>query len=107
MADLTTDPNWNKLRLNVMNVLREPSIIPLFLKNQWFALQDVGFHAKGTELRGKSEQTANATMRLASLTPEIFRHLDTEVSEIPFIILSPYLNVHGSWELKIQGLAER
>ena len=47
MSDLTTNPNWNKLRLNVMNVVREPSIIQLFLKNQWFALLDVGLHAQG------------------------------------------------------------
>ena len=35
-------------------------------------------HIKGTELRGKSEQTAKATTVLASLTPEIFKHLETK-----------------------------
>ena len=43
---------------------------------------DVGLHAKGTEFRSKPKQTANATMRLASLTPEIFNHLKTEVLRV-------------------------
>ena len=40
-------------------------------------MQDVGLHIKGTELRDKSKQTAKATTILASLTPEIFSHLET------------------------------
>jgi len=75
MKDLTTDPNWNKLRLNVFNFLKNPALTWLFAKNQFYAMQDVGLHIEGTELRDKSKQTAKATCTLASLTPEIFEHL--------------------------------
>ena len=78
MNDIASDPNWNKLRLNVRNFIKNPSTTWLFAKNQFYALQDVGLHIKGTELRGKSEQTAKATTVLASLTPEIFDHLQTK-----------------------------
>ena len=50
------DPNWNKLRVNWINCLKDPSIFWLFAKNQFYALQDVGFHIKGTELRDRSDQ---------------------------------------------------
>ena len=73
-----SDPNWNKLRLNVKNFIKEPSTTWLFAKNQYYAMQDVGLHIKGTELRDKSKQTAKATTVLASLTPEIFNHLETK-----------------------------
>ena len=76
MNDLSTDPNWNKLRLNWANFLKNPALTWLFTKNQFYALQDVGFHIKGTEVRNKSEQTAKATCTLASLTPEIFDYLN-------------------------------
>ena len=47
----------------------------LFAKNQFHAIQDVGLHIKGTELRSKSEQTAKVSCTLASLTEEILDHL--------------------------------
>ena len=60
------------------NFIKEPSTTWLFAKNQYYAMQDVGLHIKGTELRDKSKQTAKATTVLASLTPEIFNHLETK-----------------------------
>ena len=39
---------------------------------------DVGLHVRGTELRSSKEQTANATIRLAGLTNQIFKHLQTD-----------------------------
>ena len=72
----TSDPNWNKLRLNWVNFIKEPSIAWLFAKNQYYAMQDVGLHIKGTELRDKSEQTARATCKTAALSHEIFEHLN-------------------------------
>ena len=71
-----SDPNWNKLRLNWVNFIKEPSIAWLFAKNQYYAMQDVGLHIKGTELRDKSEQTARATCKTAALSHEIFEHLN-------------------------------
>ena len=71
-----SDPNWNKLRLNWVNFIKEPSIAWLFAKNQYYAMQDVGLHIKGTELRDKSEQTARATCKTAFLSHEIFEHLN-------------------------------
>ena len=71
-----SDPNWNKLRLNWVNFIKEPSIAWLFTKNQYYAMQDVGLHIKGTELRDKSEQTARATCKTAALSHEIFEHLN-------------------------------
>ena len=47
MKEVTTDQNWNKLRFNWRNVLREPSIMWLFVKNQYYAMLDVGLHVKG------------------------------------------------------------
>ena len=70
------DPNWNKLRVNWINCLKDPSIFWLFAKNQFYALQDVGFHIKGTELRDRSEQTARTTCRTAALSEQIFNHLN-------------------------------
>jgi len=78
MNNIASDPNWNKLRLNVKNFIKDPSTTWLFAKNQYYAMQDVGLHIKGTELRDKSKQTAKATTVLASLTPEIFNHLETK-----------------------------
>ena len=78
MADIASNPNWNKLRLNVRNFVKEPGTSWLFAKNQFYAMQDVGLHIKGTELRQKSDQTAKATCTLASLTPEIFDHLQAK-----------------------------
>jgi len=78
MKDIATDPNWNKLRLNVTNFLKEPSISWLFLKNQYYAMQDVGLHIQGTQLRDNSKQTANATCRLASLTPHILKNIESK-----------------------------
>ena len=78
MNDIASNPNWNKLRLKLGNFIKEPATSWLFAKNQFYALQDVGLHIKGTELRGKSEQTAKATCTLASLTPEIFDHLQAQ-----------------------------
>ena len=75
MHDLSTNPNWNKLRLHWVNFLKNPALSWLFAKNQFYALQDVGLHIDGTQLRSKSEQTAKATCTLASLTPEIFDYL--------------------------------
>lgn len=34
LKNVTTDPNWNKLRLSILGILREPSIFWLFAKNQ-------------------------------------------------------------------------
>jgi hypothetical protein len=78
LNNIASDPNWNKLRLKVGNFIKEPSIAWLFAKNQYYAMQDVGLHIKGTELRNNSKQTAKATTILASLTPEIFNHLKTK-----------------------------
>lgn len=76
MKDIGSDPNWNKLRLHLTNFLKEPSTSWLFAKNQYYAGLDVGLHIAGTEWRDSSEQTAKATMTLASLTPEILDHLE-------------------------------
>lgn len=88
MSDVTTNPNWNKLRLNLKNLLREPSIFPLLMKNQWYSMLDVGLHVRGTEFRSKKKQTANATIRLASLTNEVFKHLKTEDEARPLLMES-------------------
>ena len=45
--EVATDPNWNKLRLSVFGLLREPRTLWLFAKNQVKALMDVGLHIKG------------------------------------------------------------
>merc|ERR1719204_3049317 len=70
LQEVSTDPSWNKLRLNWSAFLKEPSIAWLFAKNQYYALQDVGLHKPGTQLRGIEEQTAAATMNHAYLTKE-------------------------------------
>jgi len=86
--DIATDPNWNKLRVNWINCLKDPSIFWLFAKNQFYALQDVGFHIKGTELRDRSEQTARTTCRTAALSEHIFNHLN-EGYEKPLFLHNP------------------
>ena len=78
MNDVSTNPNWNKLRLHWVNFLKNPALSWLFAKNQFYALQDFGLHIDGTQLRSKSEQTAKATCTLASLTPEIFDYLKAD-----------------------------
>ena len=91
MSNLASNPNWNNLRVNFGNVIKNPSITWLFAKNQYYSLQDVGLYIKGTELRGKSEQTAKATTALSSLTPKIFNHLDAKrQSNIRFKLISFY-----------------
>ena len=85
MEQLTTNPNWNKLRINYWNFLKEPSLSWLFAKNQYYAMQDVGLHIPGTELRNKEEQTAKATMTLANVTTEFFKHLE-EGEEKPLFL---------------------
>jgi len=75
LQEVSTDPSWNKLRLNWSAFLKEPSIAWLFAKNQYYALQDVGLHKPGTQLRGIEEQTAAATMNHAYLTKEIFSEI--------------------------------
>ena len=52
MADIATNPNWNKLRLNVGNFIKQPSLSWLFAKNQFYAMQDVGLHIKGKAVEG-------------------------------------------------------
>ena len=91
MSNLTSKPNWNNLRVNFTNVIKNPSITWLFAKNQYYSMQDVGLYIKGTEFRGKSEQTAKATTALASLTPKIFNHLEAErQGNIRFRLISLY-----------------
>ena len=51
MADIASNPNWNKLRLNFKNFIKEPSTSWLFAKNQFYAMQDVGLHIKGKEVQ--------------------------------------------------------
>jgi len=75
---LTTDPNWNKLRLDWLSLIKEPSLLLLFAKNQYYAMLDVGFHMKGTNLRSESEQTAATTCTFASVTPKVLKHLENE-----------------------------
>ena len=52
MADIASNPNWNKLRLNVGNFIKQPSLTWLFAKNQFYAMQDVGLHIKGKAVEG-------------------------------------------------------
>lgn len=45
--EVAEDANWNKLRLDIRGLVREPQTFGLFAKNQIMALNDVGLHIKG------------------------------------------------------------
>jgi hypothetical protein len=50
VKEVAEDPNWNKLRLNLAGLIKEPQTLLLFAKNQLFALKDVGLHIEGIRL---------------------------------------------------------
>ena len=45
--EVAGDANWNKLRLNITGLMKEPLTFLLFAKNQIRALKDVGLHIEG------------------------------------------------------------
>ena len=69
--EVAKDPNWNKLRLNITGLLREPRTLWLFAKNQVRAMKDVGLHIEGTNLAAPEDTTAHVTTHHAFLTHQI------------------------------------
>ena len=47
--EVAESANWNKLRLNITGLLREPRTFWLFAKNQVLAMRDVGLHIEGSK----------------------------------------------------------
>ena len=45
--DVLQDPNWNKARLSISGLIREPRTLGLFSKNAILAMKDVGPRVKG------------------------------------------------------------
>ena len=74
--EIKTFSNFNKLRLNVTALLKEPSIIPLLIKNGMNALKDVGLHMTKDSLVAPQKTTAYTTLHHASLTEQIIDKMD-------------------------------
>ena len=65
--------NFNKLRLNITGVLKDPSVALLFIKNGLNALRDTGLHMKLIKpiMVERTESTAYTTLHHASLANDI------------------------------------
>jgi len=74
--EVAEDPNWNKLRLNIGGLLREPRTFWLFAKNQMKAMKDVGLHIEGTNLAAPENTTAYVTTHHAFNTHKIVEKLN-------------------------------
>ena len=50
-TEIAQSPNWNKLRLNITGLLKEPRSFWLFAKNQVLAIKDVGLFIQGSTVK--------------------------------------------------------
>jgi len=73
--EVAGDANWNKLRLNITGLMKEPLTFLLFAKNQIRALKDVGLHIEGTNLSASEKTTAYVTTNHAFLSHEILEKI--------------------------------
>ena len=71
--DIYQKSNFNKLRLNFTQVLIDPAVALLFIKNGWNALRDTGLHMKFAKpiMVKRTESTAYTTVHHASLANNI------------------------------------
>ena len=71
-----TDPNWNKLRLDVPALMKEPATIWLFMKNAFNAWKDVGLNMDRSKVGGAIEdKTSWTTTNHAFLSHQIIEKL--------------------------------
>ena len=71
-----SDPNWNKLRLDVPALMKEPATIWLFMKNAFNAWKDVGLNMDRSKVRGAIEdKTSWTTTNHAFLSHQIIEKL--------------------------------
>jgi len=76
LKEVCSNPNWNKLRLSIVDVIREPSVLSLFAKNQYYAMGDVGLHMAWTRLKPAHLTTAHTTTNHAHISKEVVKKLN-------------------------------
>lgn len=74
---VATDPNWNKLRLNIPGLLREPETMLLFMKNAFRSYKDLGLRMDRPIPTKPENTTAWTTTDHAFLSHEILKQLPT------------------------------